>query len=337
MISTSVIHDNIDYEAINVVAKADAGGLRRVVRWVQDDANAPGGKNEHTATFVTRPEDLESARRIIVVWQAGDPEMMPGSTQGAVSRALRREFLTGAPTPIVLGAVRASSAAGLLGGLLVGRKYYRGSLTRVEPNPVPLPLIVDGQRTTVPTIHVRGAVSVGSDTGNLELWILDDVDYPLILRWDALGSSVRVVRIDNPPAPRTGHPGGGGGAPEIGDALSKGGCHAELHGIYFATGSAKLLAESKPALDTIATALNAHPDWVVVVEGHTDNIGGAESNLKLSRDRATAVRDALIANYKIAPARLSAAGFGLTRPIEPNATLEGRARNRRVELSRQCK
>jgi outer membrane protein OmpA-like peptidoglycan-associated protein len=254
-----------------------------------------------------------------------------------VSRALRREFVAGGATPIVLGAARApTGGTGLLGGLLAGRKYYRGSLRRIEPAAVPLPVILDGQRKTVPAIHVKGPVSVGADTGEAELWILDDEKFPLILRWEALGSGVRVVRIDNPPASRAGQPGAGGGI-EIGDALSRGSCHAELHGIYFATGSARLLPESGAALERIAAVLGAHPDWSVAVEGHTDNIGDADSNLTLSRDRANAVRDALVANHRIAVSRLTATGFGLTRPVETNATIEGRARNRRVELSRKCK
>jgi OOP family OmpA-OmpF porin len=82
--------------------------------------------------------------------------------------------------------------------------------------------------------------------------------------------------------------------------------------------------------------LRQHPDWVLAIEGHTDSIGGAASNQVLSERRVAAVREALVRRYGVPPARLVARGFGLTRPIAPNATLEGRARNRRVELARQC-
>jgi outer membrane protein OmpA-like peptidoglycan-associated protein len=81
--------------------------------------------------------------------------------------------------------------------------------------------------------------------------------------------------------------------------------------------------------------LKDNPDWKLTVEGHTDNIGGDPYNLDLSKRRALAVKEALIAQYGIATDRLTNAGFGASRPVESNDTLEGRARNRRVELVRQ--
>ena len=82
----------------------------------------------------------------------------------------------------------------------------------------------------------------------------------------------------------------------------------------------------------IADALNAHPDWKLSVNGHTDNVGGATYNIGLSNRRAAAVKQALVDHYNITADRLSTAGFGMGQPIETNDTPEGRARNRRVEL-----
>jgi len=127
--------------------------------------------------------------------------------------------------------------------------------------------------------------------------------------------------------------GGGGGA--LGAALERS-CRARVYGIYFAFGSAELRPASEATLREIAAVLRQHPDWVLAIEGHTDSIGGAASNQVLSERRVAAVREALVRRYGVPPARLVARGFGLTRPIAPNATLEGRARNRRVELARQC-
>jgi outer membrane protein OmpA-like peptidoglycan-associated protein len=109
-----------------------------------------------------------------------------------------------------------------------------------------------------------------------------------------------------------------------------------MHGVYFNMGSAQLLPESGPAIEKIAALLKAQPAWTITIEGHTDNIGAADYNLNLSRARASAVRDTLIAQYGITEARLTSAGYGATRPVESNTTIEGRARNRRVELSRKC-
>jgi len=81
--------------------------------------------------------------------------------------------------------------------------------------------------------------------------------------------------------------------------------------------------------------LQRHGAWTGTIEGHTDSIGGAKSNQLLSERRAEAVR-ARIIKAGIAAGRLNAAGYGATRPRESNATVEGRARNRRVELARNC-
>jgi OOP family OmpA-OmpF porin len=87
-------------------------------------------------------------------------------------------------------------------------------------------------------------------------------------------------------------------------------------------------------LQMIAAVLIEHPDWIVSIEGHTDAIGSETDNQALSERRAGAVRDALVSGHGIAEARLEAKGFGEAKPIETNETLDGRARNRRVELAR---
>ena len=110
---------------------------------------------------------------------------------------------------------------------------------------------------------------------------------------------------------------------------------AEVYGIYFDFASDKIKPESEPVLREIADALNHNPTWKLRVEGHTDNIGGDDYNLDLSQRRAEAVKLALVTRYHIAAERLTPKGFGATRPKEPNDTLAGRARNRRVELVRE--
>ena len=110
---------------------------------------------------------------------------------------------------------------------------------------------------------------------------------------------------------------------------------AEVYGIYFDFASDKIKPESEPVLREIADALNHNPTWKLRVEGHTDNIGGDDYNLNLSQRRAEAVKLALVTRYHIGAERLTPKGFGATRPKEPNDTLAGRARNRRVELVRE--
>jgi outer membrane protein OmpA-like peptidoglycan-associated protein len=102
--------------------------------------------------------------------------------------------------------------------------------------------------------------------------------------------------------------------------------------IPFDTGKSTLKAESASLLDEVADTLLARPDLVKIeVQGHTDPVGGVEVNLTLSRERAVAVVEALVARG-VAPERLVARGYGPTRPRATNESEEGRAQNRRVEF-----
>ena len=335
LITVSAVHDDVDYEATSVVKDVSPAGYARLIRWVREDRSAPGGRVETSTRKLIRAEDVASARRLVLVWIPGDPESMPGSLTGRISQLQFQELKQTGTTAFVLGMTPGAAGADVFGGLLAGRKYYRGNLQRMGSGSVPFSVLLDGQRTTLPALQLRGRVAVGTESGDAELWVLDDARLPLVLRWSALGSSVTTVKIDNPPAPRSQGNAGGGGL-DLTKALSSGDCRVEAYGIYFNTGSAVLLPESQAALARIAALVHAHPDWTLTIEGHTDSMGSAASNLTLSKARAMAVRDALIRSQGVAAQQLSAAGFGATRPVESNGTLEGRARNRRVELARRC-
>jgi len=101
--------------------------------------------------------------------------------------------------------------------------------------------------------------------------------------------------------------------------------------VYFDTDKAELRPESHQALADAAKIMNENPGIKVEIHGHTDNVGSAGYNQKLSQRRAQAVVDYL-AGLGIAQTRLTPRGFGLTRPVAPNETPEGRAQNRRVEF-----
>ncbi len=118
------------------------------------------------------------------------------------------------------------------------------------------------------------------------------------------------------------------------DALSTEG-RVATQGVLFATGRAEGRPESAPTLKEIAGLLAAHPELRLTVEGHTDAAGDAAANQALSQARAEAVRQALATGYGVDAARLEARGYGASRPAAPNATPEGRAANRRVELVRR--
>ncbi len=102
--------------------------------------------------------------------------------------------------------------------------------------------------------------------------------------------------------------------------------------ILFDSGKATLKPESNSSLDKIITVLNEFPESNFVIEGHTDNSGKTETNLKLSQDRANAVMNYFVAKG-INNIRLKAIGFGSSNPITTNATANGKNQNRRVEIN----
>jgi outer membrane protein OmpA-like peptidoglycan-associated protein len=102
--------------------------------------------------------------------------------------------------------------------------------------------------------------------------------------------------------------------------------------IYFAIDSATILGASESALGELATYLREHEEVrKLSIEGHTDAVGDATANLHLSELRAAAVMEWLI-ERGVDASRLTSKGYGTSRPVADNATLEGRELNRRVEF-----
>ncbi|MEL1241665.1 DUF5723 family protein [Flavobacterium flavipallidum] len=101
--------------------------------------------------------------------------------------------------------------------------------------------------------------------------------------------------------------------------------------ILFDTSKATIKAESNAKLEEIVKVMNEYSSANFKLEGHTDSTGIAAKNLQLSKDRAAAVKNYLIAKG-ISAERLSSEGYGITKPIASNKTAEGRAENRRVEI-----
>lgn len=101
--------------------------------------------------------------------------------------------------------------------------------------------------------------------------------------------------------------------------------------VHFATDRTEILPESQPQIEQVVRLLQDDPGLKLAINGHTDNTGDARHNQALSEGRAAAVVAALTASG-IDAARLSAAGFGDTRPVADNSSEEGKAKNRRVEL-----
>lgn len=104
-----------------------------------------------------------------------------------------------------------------------------------------------------------------------------------------------------------------------------------LKNIFFDFNKFELKPESQVELDKVVQLMQDNPSVKIQIEGHTDNIGNASDNMKLSENRAKAVVNYLVSK-NISITRLTAKGFGATKPIADNSTEDGRAQNRRTEL-----
>ena len=101
--------------------------------------------------------------------------------------------------------------------------------------------------------------------------------------------------------------------------------------VEFDTDKAVVKDKYRNEIKKVADIMKAYPNTTAVIEGHTDNVDTAEYNQKLSDARANSVRQYLINNLGIKAFRLTAVGYGLTKPIASNNTEEGRQKNRRVQ------
>jgi outer membrane protein OmpA-like peptidoglycan-associated protein len=204
---------------------------------------------------------------------------------------------------------------------------------------------VDGRRVSVPALQLKGTFAKGLQRLEYEFWVLADSAHPLLLKTvvrDHLYQLVRVnFPVDGPEGPAgtlaagDGDGGAGGGVAALERELDTA-CRIELPGVYFAFNSARIDPASDRSLAAVSRMLAEHRDWVMTVEGHTDSIGTATANQKLSQRRAEAVRARLAERHGVETREWKAVGYGPSRPRETNGTIEGRARNRRVELVRDC-
>lgn len=106
----------------------------------------------------------------------------------------------------------------------------------------------------------------------------------------------------------------------------------ETSGVYFATDQYNIEGDSRTALNKLAGIFKEYPDTNILVEGHTDSTGSDAYNLTLSKNRAQAVTHFLV-NEGISSGRIDTKWYGESQPKYDNSTVEGRAKNRRVELA----
>jgi len=319
---------------------------------------APKASESVSGQRTVRAQDLQTAHDYMQWFGPNEPEVIPGTTAISISREVLAELKGKGQTQFSfrVGGLKgmAGSWLGALGQMagggapgapketkdLADMGKAECALKRVGDGLTSFPVLLNNQRVSLPAVHAQ----CSTDDGLADFYFLDDLDNPLALAWKLAGSdTLQLVKISYPQQPppvaqnsgsSSAPAGSGAGGQQIEQELKQRG-QAEVYGIYFDFASDKIKPESEPVLREIADALNHNPAWKLRVEGHTDNIGGDDYNTNLSQRRAEAVKLALVSRYHIAADRLTPQGFGATRPKEPNDTLAGRARNRRVELGRE--
>ena len=204
-------------------------------------------------------------------------------------------------------------------------------LRRLGTVDVALPLVLNDEPVTLPALKAESrCTNARNDSEDFHFvwYVLDEPAHPIWLAQEAPDGSARplqVVKISFPDAAASGV--------RIERALAS--MHPiQLYGVYFDFNSAALRDESDSTLRDIAAVLDHHHAWKIAVAAHTDLLGDEAFNVALSQRRAEAVKEALTARFHVDPSRLVTNGYGAGRPIDTNTTMEGRARNRRVELRR---
>jgi outer membrane protein OmpA-like peptidoglycan-associated protein len=323
-----------DYESVLTVEAIDAAGTVHLTIAAQLPDPAGGTPRAVSFTRDVRSLDLKNGRTYKYLFSDGADEY-PGSTAMGTSagviadlRALGKTTVTLDGQPGGLGGMLAGVLGSLAGSeeksLAMGYLTGTGALHAVEPKPVPYSMIENNVVISLPAWHLKGVFGSGGAQTSVEWYILDDPANALTLRFVFGKEQLEIVRISFPVE----------NAAKTLERTLTDTRRAVVYGIYFDFNSDTLKPNSDSVLRTIAEMMNHHRDWILNIEGHTDNIGGDVKNQDLSARRAAAVKAALI-ERGLPGGRLNTAGFGVSAPLDTNATLAGRARNRRVELTRQ--
>ena len=323
-----------DYESTLTVDGVDADGAVHLI--TSADLPDPAGGKSQPVSFNrdVLSKDRKDGRTYKYLFSTGEQEF-PGTTAMGTSAAVIADLRTAGQANITLDG-QLGGLAGMVTGLLgmmsgndpksTAGEYLSagGTLYAVESKPVAYPMIVNDVLVSLSAWHLRGSFEQAGKAVPVEWYVIDDPANALTLRFAFGKEKLEITRIsfplENP-------------VKALETSLAKD-RRAVIYGIYFDFNSATIKPKSEATLHTIAEVMKKNPDWTLNVEGHTDNVGGDTQNQDLSSRRAAAVRTSLI-ERGINETRLATAGHGASVPRDTNATLAGRARNRRVELTRQ--
>ena len=317
-----------DYESTKTLEIRQGAGWLIRYRAIFPSRSSGRASQPFSSQRIQHDADLSRAGVYRARFEDNVDEDYPGTTAlGASTQVLQQLKTTGSSPFRIIEDVSIfpsdadkNGALGLANLLTEGEAEFKGELKRTKS--LTVPVIVNGHLQQLQAIAAQGEfVANGAGRVPATIIFLDNEQNPLALRWSIGKSSLSVVRIDWPKADA---------AAILSSELTQ---HKRisLPGLYFDFGSATLKPESAAALRTILTVLKK-TSGPLRLEGHTDNIGPANANQALSLARVQAVKTALVKLEPGLASRLTTSGFGAGRPVADNASLEGRAQNRRVEL-----
>lgn len=330
-VTTAVAERGGDYESIKRLQAREGSGWR-----LSYSASLPGarGKPEAMASErIVHDQDLESARAYRNRFESDVEEDYPGTTALGASTAVLMELQSSGKSRFALvgddhfmsrafAAIAGADNSPLaLAGALTANAgiSFKGELQRQSVGS--MEVLVNDRKQLLPVLVARGTfIAKNGRQIDAELSFLNDSANPIALQWRIGEANLRVVRIDYPMA-----------RDQLTQTLNKE-KRVALPGLYFDFGSAQLRPESAAALPAIVDAVRAAPAGLSL-DGHTDDIGEPAINQALSLARAEAVWKALLALDPALAPKPEIHGYGATRPIAGNTTLQGRALNRRVELA----
>jgi outer membrane protein OmpA-like peptidoglycan-associated protein len=258
--------------------------------------------------------DRQNSQTYVLGYASNMPHVMPNTTSLGISGASLVELRDTGKTALSLIYDAKLSQIG-------------GQLTLIEKG-LRVPLIIDDQVVQVPALHASGNFIGAGKSGTGDFYFLDNKNNPMMIQstiqfsFENEPRTERMVRVAAGASMRS-------AMEQSLSTLRK----YDLYGIHFNFDKAKVRPESVAIVKDISLTLKNNPTWTLQINGHTDSIGDAAYNQKLSAARAKAVADALV-KQGIAASRLQTAGLGSTQPKGDNSTLQGRALNRRVELVR---
>lgn len=258
--------------------------------------------------------DRDTATAYVLGYSPRMPTTIAGTTSLGLSGA-------------VLERVRSTGSAPLT--LVYSEKLDRIQCTlTAKAVDVKVPLIIEDRVADIPVVEADIACGRGNQSGTGRLTIVNDINNPVVIdsnlkfSWERRARTERVTRVAAGPGLHS----------AMEQSLNTLGAY-DVYGLHFDFDRATLRMSTAQLVREIATMLKSNANWVIQIAGHTDSTGKTDYNLRLSSDRASAVRRALI-KEGIAEQRLKAVGFGESQPKADNSTLAGRAINRRVEFRR---